>query len=196
MDRIYKQDAYLMVSIVALIAAGCAADVEVDSTDDVAVQGAALGVCPPDVPPELAVPSGHRLAFVLDAAGQQLYACRDSGSGPAWVFQEPEADLYKPNGRVAGLHYVGPTWEALDGSTVVAARVAGFNADPTAIPWLLLSAVSHGGEGRMARVSYIQRLDTTAGLAPTAACTADNAGQVLGVDYTAAYYFYVPTGRN
>jgi hypothetical protein len=150
--------------------------------------------CPPSVPEKLVVPDGNRLGFAYDAAGEQLYVCRATSSGFAWQFLAPDADLFKQqNGNIAGAHYAGPTWEALDGSTVVAARVDGFTADPTAVAWLLLAAVSHGGvDGRMSKVSYIQRLDTVGGIAPTSGCDAGHVDEVAGVAYTATYYFYVP----
>jgi hypothetical protein len=44
----------------------------------------------------------------------------------------------------------------------------------------------------MQNVSYIQRLDTAGGLAPTTGCTADHVGEIAEVPYTATYYFYVP----
>ena len=183
----------LMLVVVAAFAFGCAAEVESEADVEVGVQELALSQCPRELPPELAVPDGNRLAFVLNAIGQQIYACQANATGHAWVFQAPEADLLKHNGRIAGSHYAGPTWEALDGSTVVAARVAGVTVDPTAIPWLLLSAASHTGEGRMSRVSFIHRLDTVGGLAPTTGCDAEHVGEIRGVDYEAAYYFYVPS---
>jgi hypothetical protein len=189
--RIYRYG-YFALAMLGVLGTGCAGAVELDDTDlEVAGQQLELKDAP-DVPPVLALPAGNRLAFALDAVGQQLYACRQNATGYGWVFVAPEADLLKPNGQIAGSHYAGPTWEALDGTTVVGARAAGVTVDPTAIPWLLLSAVSHSGEGRMSKISYIHRLDTTGGLAPTTGCDAEHVDAIQGVDYTAKYYFYVP----
>jgi hypothetical protein len=168
------------------LAAGCAAPVEDDA--DVAVAGEALSSCGPTIPDAIAAPAGNKLAFMLDAEGVQIYAC----NGTAWALQGPDADLFNRGHRIAGSHYAGPTWEALDGSTVVGSRLAGVTVDPTAIPWLLLQAVSHAGEGRMAKVSYIQRLSTVGGLAPAAGCDADHVGALAEIDYTATYAFYEP----
>jgi hypothetical protein len=44
------------------------------------------------------------------------------------------------------------------------------------------------GDGIFGSVTYVQRLDTTGGLAPATAC-AD--GQTRGIPYTAEYRFYV-----
>ena len=144
----------------------------VEDDADVALASEALTSCGPTIPDAIAVPDGNKLAFRLDAAGVQIYACQTTATGgTAWVFQAPDADLFNRRGRLAGSHYAGPTWEALDGSTVVGARLAGVTVDPTAIPWLLLRAASHAGNGRMAKVSYIQRLSTWAGSPRPSAAT-------------------------
>jgi hypothetical protein len=183
-----------VTALLLITLSGCSGSVESDDRGGgVEAQTAALSQADvPDVPAALAVPEGNRLAFLLDAIGQQIYGCQPTATGYGWGLIAPDADLFKPNGHVAGSHYAGPTWEALDGSTVVGARVAAYSADPTAIPWLLLSAASHAGHGKMSKVSFIHRLDTTAGLAPTTGCDADHVGAQSSIDYTATYYFYEP----
>ncbi len=42
----------------------------------------------------------------------------------------------------------------------------------------------------MAGVTYVQRLDTTGGLAPATGCDASHVGDTARIDYTATYYFY------
>jgi len=146
--------------------------------------------------PTLAVPAGNRLAFHYDAVGVQIYGCQATATGYGWVFQAPEATLYGKHGKIEGKHYAGPTWESHDGSTVVGKKLVGFTADPTAIPELLLQAVSNTGvDGHMSNVTYVQRLDTVGGLAPTTGCdaTAAAAKATARIDYTATYYFYVPS---
>jgi hypothetical protein len=92
-----------------------------------------------------------------------------------------------------GRHYAGPTWQGIDGSSVVgAARVSADSPDAGAIPWLLLEAQTTAGAGFLSMVSYIQRLDTSGGLAPAAGCTDESAGQELRVPYTASYAFAYP----
>ena len=90
-------------------------------------------------------------------------------------------------------HFGGPSWQAKDGSRVVAQRVDGVTVDASAIPWLLLSTVSTtaGPDGdRLAKTTFIQRIATTGGLAPAAAdCNAATVGHVVEVPYTADYYF-------
>jgi hypothetical protein len=149
---------------------------------------------PPLPSPTLAVPAGNRLAFHLDAVGVQIYSCNAAGSGYAWTFVAPSANLYHRGGDVVAIHYKGPTWQWLeDGSTVVGAKLAAFTPDPTAIPWLLLGAASHTGDGRMSKVSYVQRLETTAGLAPATGCDASAVGTTANSPYTATYFFYKPS---
>ena len=182
-----------MTVVAGIFAGGCGGDPTSPPEGEAwAVSGAVKSQrCPPAPPaPSLAVPSGNRLAFTLDAEGVQIYQCLASGAGLAWTFQAPEATLLNPGGQTAGHHFAGPTWQTNDGSSVVGARVAGATVDPSAIPWLLLSAVSHDGSGRMAKVSFIQRFDTVGGLAPTTGC--DAAGTVARIDYRATYLFYEP----
>ncbi len=190
--------------LLALLGVGCTAaidsgvDGELDSETAAGTATSLTLHSPPAVPAALVVPAGNRLAFAYDAAGEQVYECRvDAAGAYAWVFKEPVADLLKPGSHLlVGSHYVGPTWEHLDGSLVVGAKVAGASVDATAIPWLLLSATSHTGEGRMEHVSFIQRLSTVGGLAPSGGCDAAHGGQLQGVDYTATYYFFVPSNAN
>jgi hypothetical protein len=59
-----------------------------------------------------------------------------------------------------------------------------------AIPWLLLRAKSNEGAGALASVKYIQRVDTTGGVAPSAGCDAGHAGAETRVEYSANYVFY------
>jgi hypothetical protein len=178
-----------MLWLLSALAMGCTAEVE---ADPVAVDSEMLlPGCAPSVPEALAVPPGQRVTFYADAEGVQIYTCQADASGaPAWVFSAPEADLFNRRGRLVATHYAGPTWEALDGSTVVGTKLAAYSADPTAIPWLLLQAASHTGHGQFSNVTYIQRLDTVGGLAPTSGCDAAHLGASARVDYTATYYFY------
>ena len=140
----------------------------------------------PEVPADLRLPDGNKVAFHAYAAGVQIY----QWDGTKWVFVAPEAVLFADagvHGEVA-IHYAGPTWESGSGSKVVGARVAGATVDPNAIPWLLLRAVSSEGPGIFHRVTFIQRVNTTGGNAPAA--PGSSAGQEARVPYTAEYYFY------
>ena len=142
--------------------------------------------CPPDVPAELAPARDQDLVFVLHAKGVQQYAC----NGTEWVFVSPSAELFESEGaKHAGKHSAGPTWE-VDRSSVVGAKVTEIIVAPDAIPWVLLTATSSTGSGRMARVTSIQRLETSGGLAPATGCDADSVDATTAVKYSADYYFY------
>jgi hypothetical protein len=150
---------------------------------------AAAGPAEPTVPEEIEVPEGNKLFLVGHAEGVQIYSC----NGTAWGLVAPRANLYNDKGKLIMTHFGGPSWQATDGSKVVAQRDGQANVEG-AIPWLRLAAVSTsaGPDGdRLAGTTYIQRIATTGGLAPAAAeCDATTAGAVVEVPYTADYYFW------
>jgi hypothetical protein len=187
------QRAARLVLACALALAGCAGMTDSNADNPVSAADEALALaCAAKAPPEIAVPQGNRLAFRLKGVGAQVYTCNMTATGYGWVLKAPDADLFFPNGHLAGSHYAGPTWEALDGSTVVGMKLNAVTVDTSAVPWLLLQAASHAGQGMMSKVSYIQRLETTGGLAPSTGCSVDSLGAVASIDYTAEYFFYVP----
>jgi hypothetical protein len=59
-----------------------------------------------------------------------------------------------------------------------------------AVPWLLLMATSNTGTGVFGDITYIQRLNTAGGPAPTSGCDATTANTDLRVPYSADYYFF------
>jgi hypothetical protein len=153
----------------------------------------------PDVPGDIQVEAGHKVFLSGHAIGVQIYRCNAASGGFAWGLVAPRANLYDDHGKLIMTHYGGPTWEARDGSKVVGARDGQATVDATAIPWLRLKATSTsaGPDGdRLLRTAYIQRVNTTGGLAPAAAdCSAATAGAQVEVPYTADYYFWQETGR-
>jgi hypothetical protein len=151
----------------------------------------------PTVPSEIQVPAGNRLFLVGHAVGVQIYKCNAAAGGYSWGFVGPRAELYGDNGKLDATHFRGPTWQATDGSTAVGSRVRGVTVDPTAIPWLLLSATGTAGPGgdRLAKTTFIQRVATTGGLVPPAEqCNAGTADTENEIPYTADYYFWKATG--
>src|SRR5438552_1086271 len=136
----------------------------------------ALGDRTPVVPDNLLVPDGNKVAFHAYAAGVQIYVCTQSATDPTqftWVFKAPEAVLFADaagHGEVA-IHYAGPTWESDSGSKVVGVVLQRAPV-PNAIPWLLLQAKSTEGPGVFQGVTFIQRLNTVGGTAPTTNCDA------------------------
>lgn len=157
---------------------------------------ASTGFPPVTVPDALQVPAGQRLSLEANASGVQIYVCGAAPTDPAqaqWVFKAPEAALADAAGASLGKHYAGPTWEGNDGSKVVG-EVKAKQDDPAglAIPWLLLAAKSTSGDGVFGRVSYVQRLATKAGKAPSGGCSTAELGKEARVPYQALYRFYVP----
>jgi hypothetical protein len=146
----------------------------------------------PDVPSDIAVPAGNKLFLIGHAVGVQIYTCTPTG----WTLAGPRADLYGDNGQLVATHFAGPSWQARDGSLVRAARDSGVTIDPSAIQWLRLKVVSAtGADGdRLAETTYIQRINTTGGLAPAAAtCNVATLGTTQEVPYTADYTFWKET---
>jgi hypothetical protein len=140
----------------------------------------------PDVPAALQPPAANKVFMVGHATGVQTYAC----NGGAWSFVAPRANLYNNGGQLKVIHFAGPTWQHKDGSKVVAQAVANVPVTASAIPWLLLRAVSTeaGPFGdKLVKTTYIQRVNTSGGVAPAGPCTA---GAQAEVPYTADYYFW------
>jgi hypothetical protein len=147
---------------------------------------------PPKIQPEAAIitaPPGN-VPFLVGhvSKGVQIYSC----NGTAWTFVAPRAELVDDSGKLIINHSAGPTWTATDGSSVKGAVQQRVTIDPTAIPWLLLSATDQKTGGQLLNdTTFIQRVNTQGGLAPAAAdCTAKTKKKVVEVDYKSDYYFY------
>jgi Protein of unknown function (DUF3455) len=151
------------------------------------------------VPVDVQVEEGHKLFLVADAFGVQIHRCDAIPGGYKWNFVAPRADLFDERGRLVATHFGGPTWLAKDGSYVKAAVDGRVNVDPTAIDWMRLRATDRavGAEGdRFFDTTFIQRLDTTGGLAPAPeTCNAETVGDVAEVPYTAVYAFWKASGH-
>ena len=112
----------------------------------------------PDLPApacnNVEVPAGNRVSLHAYALGVQIY----HWDGTKWVFVAPEAALFADScyDEQIGIHYVGPTWEANDHSTVVGARLAGCTPNRGAIPWLKLGGTSPSRHGKFAGVTCIR----------------------------------------
>jgi hypothetical protein len=140
---------------------------------------------------QLQVQAGNKVAFHAFGVGVQIYRW----DGRSWNFVAPEAVLFADAGDdgVVAIHFGGPTWESNSGSRVVGAVIDRCTPDPDSIPWLLLGAASTEGPGIFQDVTFIQRLYTVGGNAPTE--PGDFPGEVARVPYTADYFFYRQAGR-
>jgi len=154
------------------------------------IEDKALGA--EQVPAAIRVPSGGSLLARFHAVGAQVYTCSTSAEGaPAWTLKAPVAKLFDAKGNQTGTHGEGPNWTSIDGSSVRGKKIAQVDAPQAdAIPWLLLQATTHGGEGAFSKVEYIQRVNTIQGKAPVSGCDAGNVGAEVSAGYSADYYFY------
>src|SRR5260370_38903767 len=141
------------------------------------------GPARPEVPESLRAPAGEELILAARATGKQIYVCQAGADQKlGWVFKAPEAELTDATGKKIAHNSAGPTCKHVDGSEVKA-KVAGKQdapkveaSKPEAIPWLLLRATSHAGEGIFSRVTSIQRIHTEGGMPPEAKdCDGSNA---------------------
>jgi hypothetical protein len=168
-----------------------------DSENSIAVSQKTIPA--PDVPEIIEVPAGNHAIWHAYATGDQIYQVTESLIVPGtyvWTFIAPSATLYSDaayNFEV-GTHYVGPTWEATTGPKtgkyVVGTKLQSITEDVTAIPWLLLQANASADPDYYSQVTYIQRINTTGGLAPATGADAEHLGDEAYVHYTAEYYFY------
>jgi uncharacterized protein DUF3455 len=138
--------------------------------------------------------------------------CPDT-SGFAWLLFTPEATLFTDADKQVITHFFSPnpdeggkiraTWQHSRDSSIVwggGATAATHASDPDfvaedAIAWLTLpmAGVQEGPTGgdTLTAVTFIQRLNTAGGLAPTDGCSQlANVGAKAFVPYTADYFFY------
>jgi hypothetical protein len=145
------------------------------------------------IPDPVKVPSGHVLHLRAYGKGVQIYTCPDTTNAkPHAILLESDRD----EGDLVAIHFAGPSWQATkDGSIVVgdAANKKHVKApDPDGVDWLLLPAKSTtGNDGLFSKVTYIQRLYTDGGKAPTGSCDQKQGGTEILVEYSAQYLFYV-----
>jgi hypothetical protein len=148
----------------------------------------------PEIPAAIAVPTSATLAVTLKGSGMQNYECRSkagAAGGYDWVFVAPEAALRDKSDALVGRHFAGPSWEYGDDSKVTGKVLADAPAPEAGnIPWLLLKGTAAPLPGVFNGVTYIQRISTSGGTAPSDACSAATAGAKKGVRYSADYLFY------
>ena len=179
----------------------------------------------PPVPDNIKVPAGNKLFLVGHAVGTQNYVCVSTSTGIRYVLFTPEATLFDEAGEQLSTHYFGPNpdeantdprvisahtiraaWQdSRDSSTVWGQVKPGHSSndpafvEPGAIPWLLVTIIGRqdgptGGD-RLSATTFIQRLNTSGGLAPSTGCTSpEDIGKTAFVPYTTDYYFYKSTG--
>ena len=166
----------------------------------------------PPVPANIQVSAGNRPFFVGHGVGTQNYVCLPSGTTFKYTLFTPQATLFNDSEREVTTHYFSPnpfeagtiraTWQhSRDTSTVWGAVPAGDSSTdpnfvkPGAIAWLRVTVVGaqegpNGGD-TLVKTTFIQRLNTVGGLAPSTGCASlADVGRQAFVPYTADYFFY------
>ena len=167
---------------------------------------------PPSVPANIQAPAGNKLFFVGHATGTQNYVCAPAGGGVKFVLFTPQATLFDEKNEQVTTHYFSPnpdeggtiraTWQHSRDTSTVWGRVMDGNSSsdpayvaPGAIAWLLVTVVGSengpSGGDKLAGTTYIQRVNTSGGIAPSTGCTSStDLGAQAFVPYTTDYYFY------
>jgi hypothetical protein len=164
---------------------------------------------PPPVPFGIQVAAGNHAFLEGAAIGTQDYICLPSGAGFAWTFFGPQATLFNEHDEHDTqiiTHFLSPnpfengtprvTWQdSEDTSKVWGMTIASVVVEPGAIPWLLVEVVGAqdgptGGD-ELLETTFIQRLTTAGGVAPSTGCTlSKDVGTIALAPYTADYFFY------
>lgn len=146
------------------------------------------------LPDAVKVPAGNRIALETVGVGQITYECRAKANAVdqfEWVFVGPAADLNGRNGSKLGSYYGPPaTWASSDGSSITGTQVAVAPATPGSIALQLVKANPASGPGAMMGVTFIQRVATQGGVAPTIVCNGSALGRKAIVKYQADYIFW------
>jgi hypothetical protein len=189
------------LALAALVAAGAGRPAAAQNASDQPWKVVPKGTVARPVMPDPKLDPPKDVVPVLKAYGQgvQRYICQEKEVGKgadAWVLKEPVAKLMDQQDHEIGSHSAGPTWQLADGSKVVKKRVVASAPalQVDGVPWLLVE-VESSGQGRLAGVQYVQRVDTVGGAAPSTGCDAAHAATTLDVDYRAVYVFYAPPGK-
>lgn len=146
------------------------------------------------LPALIQVAAGNTLVLEAKAEGTIAYECRKEQvplTAYKWVVDGPDAILKDKNGKEIG-KYEGPParWSHEDGSFVTGSQVAVSPNGSKNIPYQLVKADVSGGLGKLTALSYVQRVNTQGGVAPSKKCSADNEGDQVNVDYKADYRFW------
>jgi hypothetical protein len=156
---------------------------------------------PSDIPPQFVatmqnLAPGTQFQFIAHAVGIQRYTCQADGT---WSKKSVPTAVLSEDGQPTIDHFAGPTWQSRQDQSAVKGAVVTPQAspDPKAIPWLLLSTqptlgTTRGDGGNLSDITFIVRMHTTEGVAPTLKPnqTCGVTGSPTDVNYTADYVFY------
>lgn len=166
-------------------------------------------ITPPDVPVDIRVEAPN-VAFLLGhAIGTQNYECQPVASlgRVGWVLFTPQATLFDdPDGQLT-THFFAPNpeednlvvraaWQdSKDTSAVWGRQTGSVVVAADAIAWLRLekagTQVGPTGGTTLAVTTFIQRVNTVGGVAPSTGCDVPtDIGKKAFVPYTADYVFF------
>jgi hypothetical protein len=147
-------------------------------------------------------PSGAGVAYVLFTPEATLSG--EDGGQVITHFFSPNPFEPNTDSKVVADGTIRATWQYRDTSSVwakvhandpITGKKGAVTVDPKAIAWLLLDGVGSqngptGGD-KLTGTTFIQRLNTTGGLAPSTGCSSlTDVGNTAFVNYTADYFFY------
>ena len=170
-------------------------------------------ITPPDVPTKIRPEEGSRLFLVGHAFGTQNYICLPSGAGFKYVLFTPEATLFEHRAKQVITHFFSPnpeenntvraTWQHSRDTSIVWAKAVDsidHTSNPElvaegAVPWVLLVkagvAEGPGGGDTLTKTTFVQRLNTSGGVAPSTGCASSaDVGRQAFQPYEADYFFY------
>ena len=176
-------------------------------------------ITPPPVPDKIKPEEGSRLFLVGHAYGTQNYICLPSGAGFKFVLFTPEATLFEHRAKQVTTHFFSPnpdedgivraTWQhSRDTSAFWGKAIDSIDSTSNpelvaagAIPWVLLGkagvAEGPGGGDTLTKTTFVQRLNTSGGVAPATGCASlADVGKQAFQAYEADYFFYSAPDAN
>lgn len=193
----------------ALLRIGCMTALGLGFTLAMPPAAHAQTVTPPSVPAGLEVDPPNEAFLLGRGVGTQNYICQPANSlgRVAWTLFTPQATLFDDQREQLTTHFFSPnpdeagiavraTWEdSRDTSSVWAKAIASATVKSNAIPWVKLEVVGAqdgpNGGNTLSGTTFIQRVNTEGGLAPTTDCDSPaDIGRKAFVPYTADYVFY------
>jgi hypothetical protein len=174
----------------------------------------AQSVTPPPVPLDIEGEAPNQAFLLGRGVGTQNYECQPVASlgRVNWVLFTPQATLFGDLDEQLTTHFFSPnplegsvvraTWQDSRDTSTVWGRVIASSSDanfvkPGAIPWLLIEVgrmraqVGPTGGDTLTPTTFIQRLNTDGGAAPTTGCDRPtDIGKKMFVPYRADYFFY------
>ena len=181
-------------------------NIQVPAGSKAFLEGHAVGtqdyICVPCPNPTTSMcPNASGFAWILFTPQATLFT--DNDKQVITHFFSPNPFENNTNAGIIADGTIRATWQYRDTSIVWAklhttdpdGKKGAVTVDPTAIAWLLLGGVGSqngptGGD-KLTGTTFIQRLNTTGGLAPKTGCSSlTDVGNQAFVPYTADYFFY------